>query len=151
MTKAGAVTAGVTTASNGEKNNATKNSTAVTTAENPERAPAATPEVDSTYAVVVGLQGAGIIVDSPATLVTLGSFTGATLLAVFGIILSVILIIKLRSIGIFLGKTHGPYPRHYTTTYLIYIRNISFRFLDFNPISEHFSKKKYESSCKILI
>ena len=45
----------------------------------------------------------GIIVDSPATLVTLGSFTGATLLAVFGIILSVILIIKLRSIGIFLG------------------------------------------------
>ena len=55
------------------------------------------------FITFVGLQGAGIIVDSPATLVTLGSFTGATLLAVFGIILSVILIIKLRSIGIFLG------------------------------------------------
>ncbi len=55
------------------------------------------------FITFVGLQGAGIIEDSPATLVTLGSFTGSTLLAVFGIILSVILIIKFRSIGIFLG------------------------------------------------
>lgn len=55
------------------------------------------------FITFVGLQGAGIIVDSPATLVTLGSFTGSTLLAVFGIVLSIILIIKLRSIGIFLG------------------------------------------------
>jgi len=55
------------------------------------------------FITFVGLQGAGIIVDSPATLVTLGTFSGATLLAVFGIVLSIILIIKLRSIGIFLG------------------------------------------------
>ncbi|QDQ00278.1 NCS2 family permease [Lysinibacillus fusiformis] len=55
------------------------------------------------FITFVGLQGAGIIEDSPATLVTLGSFTGSTLLAVFGIILSVILIIKFRSVGIFLG------------------------------------------------
>ncbi len=55
------------------------------------------------FITFVGLQGAGIIVDSPATLLTLGSFTGSTLLAVFGIILSVILILKFRSIGIFLG------------------------------------------------
>ena len=55
------------------------------------------------FITFVGLQGAGIIVASPATLVTLGTFTGATLLAVFGIVLSIILIIKLRSVGIFLG------------------------------------------------
>ncbi|MFJ8089898.1 NCS2 family permease [Lysinibacillus sp. NPDC095746] len=55
------------------------------------------------FITFVGLQGAGIITDSPATLVTLGTFSGATLLAVFGIVLSIILIIKLRSIGIFLG------------------------------------------------
>lgn len=55
------------------------------------------------FITFVGLQGAGIITDSTATLVTLGTFTGATLLAVFGIVLSIILIIKLRSIGIFLG------------------------------------------------
>ncbi|MDD1503715.1 NCS2 family permease [Lysinibacillus sp. CNPSo 3705] len=55
------------------------------------------------FITFVGLQGAGIITDSPATLVTLGTFTGPTLLAVFGIVLSIILIIKLRSIGIFLG------------------------------------------------
>ncbi len=55
------------------------------------------------FITFVGLQGAGVIVDSPATLVTLGTFTGTTLLAVFGIVLSIILIIKLRSIGIFLG------------------------------------------------
>ncbi|MFJ7983254.1 NCS2 family permease [Lysinibacillus xylanilyticus] len=55
------------------------------------------------FITFVGLQGAGIITDSPATLVTLGTFTGSTLLAVFGIVLSIILIIKLRSVGIFLG------------------------------------------------
>ncbi|MFJ6210970.1 NCS2 family permease [Lysinibacillus sp. NPDC092081] len=55
------------------------------------------------FITFVGLQGAGIIIASPATLVTLGTFTGSTLLAVFGIVLSIILIIKLRSVGIFLG------------------------------------------------
>ncbi|MFJ3390703.1 MULTISPECIES: NCS2 family permease [Lysinibacillus] len=55
------------------------------------------------FITFVGLQGAKIIVVSPATLVTLGTFSGSTLLAVFGIVLSIILIIKLRSIGIFLG------------------------------------------------
>ena len=45
--KAGAVTAGVITPNNGEKNNASKKRTAVTTEANPERAPAATPAEDS--------------------------------------------------------------------------------------------------------
>ena len=55
------------------------------------------------FITFVGLQGAGIVVNSDATLVTLGAFTGSTLLAVFGIIISIILILKFRSIGIFLG------------------------------------------------
>ena len=55
------------------------------------------------FITFVGLQGAGIVVASPATLVTLGIFTGATLLAVFGIVISVLLILKFRSVGIFLG------------------------------------------------
>lgn len=55
------------------------------------------------FITFVGLQGAGIVVASPATLVTLGTFTGATLLAVFGIVISVLLILKFRSVGIFLG------------------------------------------------
>ncbi|MFJ7669604.1 NCS2 family permease [Lysinibacillus sp. NPDC097195] len=55
------------------------------------------------FITFVGLQGAGIVVASPSTLVTLGEFTGSTLLAVFGIIISIILILKFRSIGIFLG------------------------------------------------
>jgi len=45
--KAGAVTAAVTTLSNGEKNSASKKNPAVTTAVNPERPPAATPADDS--------------------------------------------------------------------------------------------------------
>ena len=44
---AGAVTAGVTTLNNGEKNSANKKNPAVTTAVNPERPPAATPAEDS--------------------------------------------------------------------------------------------------------
>ena len=55
------------------------------------------------FITFVGLQGAGIVVANPATLVTLGTFTGATLLAVFGITISVILILKFRSVGIFVG------------------------------------------------
>ncbi|MEG0411200.1 MAG: NCS2 family permease, partial [Erysipelotrichaceae bacterium] len=51
------------------------------------------------FITFVGLQGAGIVVASPATLVTLGTFTGATLLAVFGIVISVLLILKFRSVG----------------------------------------------------
>lgn len=55
------------------------------------------------FITFVGLQGSGIVKDDPATLVTLGTFTGSTLLAIFGIVISVILIIKFRSIGIFVG------------------------------------------------
>lgn len=55
------------------------------------------------FITFVGLQNAEIIVDNDATLVSLGTFTGSTLLAVFGIVISVILILKFRSIGIFLG------------------------------------------------
>src|SRR5690554_6098985 len=51
--KAGAVTEDVTTESNGEKNNATKNNKPVTIDANPVRPPAATPLEDSTYEVVV--------------------------------------------------------------------------------------------------
>src|SRR5690606_7751105 len=53
MISAGAVTAGVTTPSSGEKNRASRNSTDVATDVNPVRPPAATPADDSTYAVVV--------------------------------------------------------------------------------------------------
>ena len=55
------------------------------------------------FITFVGLQGSGIVKDDPDTLVTLGTFTGSTLLAIFGIVISVILIIKFRSIGIFVG------------------------------------------------
>ena len=48
MIKAGAVTFGVTTDKSGEKNIASKKKIPVTTAAKPERAPAATPELDST-------------------------------------------------------------------------------------------------------
>src|SRR5699024_1826626 len=50
---AGAVTSGVTTFNNGEKNNASMKKPAATTAVNPDRPPTPTPAVDSTYAVVV--------------------------------------------------------------------------------------------------
>ena len=59
-------------------------------------------------------------------------------------------IILIRSQVIYgnLVETHGPYSRHYTTTYLIYKSNISLRFLDFNPISEHLYKKTKKGSGK---
>lgn len=47
MIKAGAVTGAVMTLNSGEKNKASKNKIPVTTAENPERPPAATPADDS--------------------------------------------------------------------------------------------------------
>lgn len=50
---AGAVTALVTTDNTGEKNNASKNKIPVTIEAKPVRAPAATPEDDSTYDVTV--------------------------------------------------------------------------------------------------
>ena len=53
ITNAGVVTAVVTTLNNGEKNRASKNIIPTTTAVKPDFAPAATPAVDSTYAVVV--------------------------------------------------------------------------------------------------
>ena len=52
-TKAGVVTALVTTSINGLKNNANKKQTPVTILANPVLAPTATPEVDSIYDVVV--------------------------------------------------------------------------------------------------
>ncbi|MFJ7738502.1 NCS2 family permease [Lysinibacillus sp. NPDC097287] len=55
------------------------------------------------FITFVGLQNAGIVVNDDATLVALGSFTGGTLLAVFGIFITVILLLKFRSIGIFVG------------------------------------------------
>src|SRR5690625_4578178 len=50
---AGAVTSDVTTLNNGEKNNASRKNPAVTTEAKPDRAPAPTPDDDSTKAVVV--------------------------------------------------------------------------------------------------
>ncbi|MBK3496210.1 NCS2 family permease [Viridibacillus sp. YIM B01967] len=55
------------------------------------------------FVTFVGLQGAGIIIASPATLITLGEFTGATLLAVFGIVVTVILMARKIQGAIFLG------------------------------------------------
>jgi hypothetical protein len=50
---AGAVTADVTTLNNGKKNSDSKKNKPVTTAAKPERAPAATPDEDSTNEVTV--------------------------------------------------------------------------------------------------
>ncbi|KOO48028.1 NCS2 family permease [Viridibacillus arvi] len=55
------------------------------------------------FVTFVGLKGAGIIVANEATLVTLGEFKGATLLAVFGIVITVILMAKNIKGSIFLG------------------------------------------------
>src|SRR5690606_12133411 len=55
------------------------------------------------FITFVGLQGSGIIVNSDATLVTLGEFTGNTLLAVFGLVFTVILMVRKVNAAIFLG------------------------------------------------
>ncbi len=56
------------------------------------------------FITFVGLQGAGIIVNDDATLVVLGDLTsGNTLLAVFGILVTVILMTKKINGGIFYG------------------------------------------------
>jgi len=56
------------------------------------------------FITFVGLQGAGIIVNDDATLVVLGDLTsGNTLLAVFGIVVTVILMTKKINGGIFYG------------------------------------------------
>ena len=55
------------------------------------------------FITFIGFQGSGIIVDNPDTLVGLGSLTGNTLLAVFGIVLTVILVTKGVRSGIFIG------------------------------------------------
>lgn len=55
------------------------------------------------FITFVGLQGAGIIVANDATLVTLGAFTGNTLLAVFGIFVTVILMVRKVNAAIFIG------------------------------------------------
>ena len=55
------------------------------------------------FITFVGLQGSGIIVDNPDTLLGLGSLTGNALLAVFGIAITVILVTKGVRSGIFLG------------------------------------------------
>ncbi|MBM7610020.1 AGZA family xanthine/uracil permease-like MFS transporter [Lysinibacillus composti] len=55
------------------------------------------------FITFVGLQGSGIIVNSDATLVTLGEFKGDTLLAVFGLVITVILMVRKVNAAIFLG------------------------------------------------
>ncbi|MFJ8237823.1 NCS2 family permease [Ureibacillus sp. NPDC094379] len=55
------------------------------------------------FITFVGLQGSGIIVNSDATLVTLGEFKGDTLLAVFGLVVTVILMVRKVKAAIFLG------------------------------------------------
>ncbi|MDM5335301.1 NCS2 family permease [Ureibacillus composti] len=55
------------------------------------------------FITFVGLQGSGIIVNSDATLVSLGEFKGDTLLAVFGLVITVILMVRKVNAAIFLG------------------------------------------------
>lgn len=55
------------------------------------------------FITFVGLQSSKIIVNSDATLITLGAFEGDVLLAVFGIVLTVILMVKRVGGSIFLG------------------------------------------------
>jgi len=56
------------------------------------------------FITFVGFQGAGIIVTDPATLVALGDLTdGNTLLAIFGLIVTVILMVRGVNGGVFYG------------------------------------------------
>lgn len=55
------------------------------------------------FITFVGLQGSGIIVNDDATLVTLGEFTGNTLLAILGIFVTVILMVRKVNAAIFIG------------------------------------------------
>ena len=55
------------------------------------------------FITFIGFQGSGIIVDNPDTLIGLGSLTGNALLAVFGLMLTVILVTKGVKSGIFIG------------------------------------------------
>ncbi|MEH6947468.1 NCS2 family permease [Bacillus sp. JJ634] len=55
------------------------------------------------FIAFVGFQGSGIIVDNPDTLLGFGELTGNTLLAIFGIVITIILLTKGIKSGIFLG------------------------------------------------
>ncbi|USK60218.1 NCS2 family permease [Peribacillus asahii] len=55
------------------------------------------------FIAFVGFQGSGIIVDNPDTLLGFGELTGNTLLAIFGIVITVILLTKGIKSGIFFG------------------------------------------------
>lgn len=56
------------------------------------------------FIALIGLVKAGIIVDSPATLITLGNFKNPTvLLAIFGFLLTIVLISKNIDTAVFLG------------------------------------------------
>ena len=56
------------------------------------------------FITFVGLQGSGIIVSDPATVVALGDITnGNTLLAIFGVVVTVILMVRGVKGGIFIG------------------------------------------------
>ncbi|MBM7663263.1 AGZA family xanthine/uracil permease-like MFS transporter [Bacillus mesophilus] len=56
------------------------------------------------FIAFIGFQNAGIIVNDDATLVSLGDLTnGATLLAVFGVLITVVLMVKGVNGGIFIG------------------------------------------------
>ncbi|MBM7705069.1 solute carrier family 23 protein [Metabacillus iocasae] len=56
------------------------------------------------FITFIGLQNAGIIVDDPAVLVGLGDLTnGNTLLAIFGIVVTVILMVLRVNAGVFIG------------------------------------------------
>jgi adenine/guanine/hypoxanthine permease len=56
------------------------------------------------FITFVGLQGSGVIVSDPATIVALGDLTnGNTLLAIFGVVVTVILMVRGVKGGIFIG------------------------------------------------
>lgn len=56
------------------------------------------------FITFIGFQNAGIIVDNPATLVGLGDFkNGNTLLAIFGLFVTVVLMVKKVNGGVFYG------------------------------------------------
>ncbi|AYC30319.1 NCS2 family permease [Paenisporosarcina cavernae] len=56
------------------------------------------------FITFIGFQNAGIVVDNPATLVGLGDFASPnTLLAIFGLVLTVILMVRKVNGGIFIG------------------------------------------------
>lgn len=65
------------------------------------------------FITFVGLQGSGIITANPSTLVTIGNIhSGPVLLTIFGVIVTVILMVLRVNAGVFIGMLLTAVSRH---------------------------------------